>query len=127
VCSLEYELVDRRRHERFKINGRAFVYYETHSPKVAEIMDISTDGVAFSYVGSTERLNQPLQLEIIVPDSTGFMEKLPCRTVSDCQVCAETDESRGTRRCSVQFADLTDAQKAEIECFIENYCWRVSK
>jgi len=123
----EKNLVDRRQHERFRINGRAFVYYETHQPKIGEITDISNDGVAFSYVGGAETVNQELRLEIILPDSTRFMEKLPCQTISDCQIDPGKGESLGKRRCSVQFANLTDDKRAKIACFIKDYCWRVRK
>jgi len=120
-------LTNRRQRERFRINGRAFVYYETHAPKIAEIIDISTEGVAFSYVGSAETVNQKHYLEMILPDSTRFMEKLPCKTISDCQIDSGMDEGLGTRRSSVQFSDLTDDQRAKIACFINDYCWRVPK
>ena len=123
----ERDLAERRQHERFRINGRAFVYYETHAPKIAEITDISTDGVAFSYVGSAESVNQQIKLEMILPDSTRFLEKLPGKTISDCQIDSGMDASLGTRRCSVQFGDLTKDQRGKIACFIKDYCWRVSK
>jgi hypothetical protein len=117
-------LKERRRHKRFKVEGRVFAYYETYSPKIAEITDIGEGGASFSYTGIPEALNRPLELEMILPDSTRFMEKLPCRTVSDSEI---GDGGPKTRRCSVRFEDLTENQKAKIDCFIENYCWRVSK
>lgn len=120
-------MTDRRQHERFRINGRAFVYYETHAPKIAEITDISAGGVAFFYFGSAETVNQGLSLEVILPDSTRFMEKLPCKTISDYQIDFDMDESLGKRRCSVEFEPLTNDQRAKIQCFINSYCWRVSK
>jgi len=120
-------LTDRRQHERFRINGRAFVYYETHAPKIAEIIDISNGGIAFSYVGGAETVNQKLSLEIILPDSTRFMEKLPCKTITDCQIDPGMDASLGKRRCSVQFENLSDDQRAKIDCFMNDYCWRASK
>ena len=118
------KLKDRRRHERFKVEGRVFAYYETYSPKIAEITDIGKGGVAFSYTGIPEAVNQGLELEMILPDSTRFMEKLPCRTVSDHE---NGDGRPEARRCSVCFEDLTENQQAKIDCFIENYCWRASK
>jgi c-di-GMP-binding flagellar brake protein YcgR len=123
----ERNLTDRRRHERFRINGRAFVYYENRGPKIAEITDISTGGIAFSYVGIDESINQELSLEVILPDSTRFMDKLPCKTVSDCQMDLDQDEGLGKRRCSVRFSDLTQDQQAKIASFIDDYCWRVPK
>jgi len=118
---------DRRQHQRFKVEGRVFAYYETHSPKIAEIADIGKGGVAFSYTGVPEALNEDLNLEMILPDSTRFMEKLPCRTVSDAEIVSGSDGGLRTRRCSVRFEGLTESQKAKIDCFIDDYCWHVSK
>ncbi len=120
-------LAERRQQKRFTINGKALAYYRTHSPKIAEIIDISSRGVALSYVGSAETVNQKLKLEMILPDSTRFMEKMPCKTISDCQIDPGMDENLGTRRCSAQFADLSGDQRAKIACFIKDYCWRVTK
>ena len=120
-------MTNRRQHERYRIQGRAFVYYETHAPKIAEITDISADGIAFSYVGSAERVNQPLSLQMILLDSTRFMEALHCKTISDCPIDSGADDRLSKRRCSVQFTDLTEEQRAKIACFIQDYCWRVPK
>jgi hypothetical protein len=109
------------------VDGRVFAYYETHSPKIAEITDIGVGGVAFSYTGNPEVLNENLELEMILPDSTRFMEKLPCRTVSDAEIAAGSDGGVRLRRCGVRFENLTDGQKDKINCFIENYCWQASK
>ena len=118
---------ERRQHKRFKVEGRVFAYYETYSPRIAEIADIGKGGAAFSYTGIPEAVNQGLELEMILPDSTRFMEKLPCRTVSDAEVVSGADGSPGKRRCGVRFEGLTEDQKARIDCFIDNYCWHVSK
>ena len=120
-------MAERRKHQRFKINGRAFAYYETRSPKIAEIVDIGVGGVAFTYKGIAETVNQPLELEIILPDSTRLMEKLPCKTVSDFQIDSDWKGEKAPRRCSVAFSSLTETQKEKLAYFVDNYCWRASQ
>jgi hypothetical protein len=127
MCSPEEKLADRRRHERFRIKGKALAYYRTHSPKIGEIMDIGSGGLAFSYMGSAELPNSTFDLEIMFPDRTDYLDALPCKAVSDRMAESETGERTGTRRCGVRFGDLTEAQETKIASLIENNCWRVEK
>jgi hypothetical protein len=64
------KMAERRQHERLEIKGKALASYRTHSPKVAEIIDISQQGLAFSYVGSTESPNSSFEIDILFPDRT---------------------------------------------------------
>ena len=127
MYSPEEELAERRRHERFRIKGKALAYYRTHSPKIGEIMDIGSGGLAFSYMGSAELANSAFKLEIMFPDRTDYLDELPCEAVSDCMVDSRTGDCAGTRRCGVRFGDLTKVQEAKIASLIENNCWRVNK
>ena len=120
-------MADRRKYARYRIRGKALAYYRTHSPKIGEIMDIGNGGLAFSYMGSAELPDSTFNLEIVFPDRTDYLDRLPCKAVSDCIVMGERGESSGTRRCGVRFGDLTKAQKVKITTLIENYCWRVEK
>ena len=120
-------MAERRKHERLKIKGKALASYRTHSPKVAEIIDISEQGLSFSYIGSTEPPNSSFEMDIIFPDSTDYVEGISCRSVSDCESDSETDDCIGTRRCGVQFDELTDDQRAKIQRLIHGFCWRVTK
>jgi hypothetical protein len=84
------KMAERRQHERLEIKGKALASYRTHSPKVAEIIDISQQGLAFSYVGSTESPNSSFEIDILFPDRTDYVEGISCRSISDCEIDAET-------------------------------------
>ena len=90
-------MAERRQHERLEIKGKALAYYRTHSPKVAEIIDISQQGLAFSYVGSTELPNSSFDIDIVFPDKTDYVEAVPCQYISDCEVDPGTGNCIGTR------------------------------
>ncbi len=56
-----------------------------------------------------------------------YLYKVPFKEVSDFQL----DKEEGltaivTRRCSVQFGELTQDQKYQIQYFIENYATEVA-
>jgi len=127
VCYEEEDLADRRRHERFRIKGKALAYYRTHSPKIGEIIDIGCGGLAFFYIGSAELPNSSFELEVMFPDRTDYLDRLPCSAVSDSKMDTETCGGAGTRRCGVRFGELDERQKAKIASLIESYCWRVEK
>lgn len=127
ACYVEENLADRRRHERFRIKGKALAYYRTHSPKIGEIIDIGCGGLAFSYIGSAEPSNSSFDLDVMFPDRTDYLDRLPCSAVSDCQMDTDTCGCAGSRRCGVQFGDLDERQKAKITSLIDSYCWRVEK
>jgi len=112
--------VERRRHRRFKVDGRAIAYYRTNSPKVAEIIDISPGGVALSHVGGAEAPDSRFELEIVFPDRTDYVDRIPCVAVSDCRI----DSESRTRRCGASFGKLTGQQQAKIQTFIDTFCWR---
>lgn len=116
-------LDERRQDDRFKIDGKAIAYYRTHSPKVAEIVDIGRGGLSLSYVGSAELPDSCFELEIVFPDRTDYVDGLPCQAVSD----SEIDPGTGTRRCCVRFGELTNHQRDKIQSLIENFCWRAVK
>lgn len=120
-------MADRRRHERFRIKGKALAYYRSRSPKIGEIIDIGSGGLAFSYIGSAELPKNTFELEVIFPDSTDYLDRLPCSSVSDCETAGEGCGEVGKRRCSVRFGELDKDQKDKIASLIESYCWRVEK
>ena len=120
-------MAERRIYERLKIKGKAVAYYKTHSPKVAEIIDISENGLAFSYTGSRELPGSSFEIDIVFPDRTDYVEGIPSRYIADCEIDPGTGDCIGTRRCSVQFGEITDDQRAKLECLMHNFCWRISK
>jgi hypothetical protein len=87
-----------------------------HSPKVAEVVDVSTAGMAFTYVGREGSSDDLIELDIVFPDGTDYVSKVPCETTSD------ADMGAGVRRSGAKFVELTKDQSAKLDFFIQNYC-----
>jgi hypothetical protein len=93
-----------------------------HSTTLGRIVDISTDGLAFTYVGDEQSLNVSSQLEIMPGDCSSRLREMPFEIISDSQTAPKADFTcLEMRRCSMQFGKLTPTQKRQLDGFIENH------
>jgi hypothetical protein len=89
---------------------------------VGQIMDIGSGGLAFRYVASEERTNGSTSLNILLTDRSFCMEKVPFKTTWDFPIPSDFSFGPITlRHCGVQFGELTDEQKFNLEHFICNH------
>ena len=124
--------VKKRRWDRFKIKGGAIVMLhkprriKVGKPKLLElgpVVDISWGGLAVQYIDSKERQIESNELSISIPPHGVALEGIPFQTVSDVEV-AELSDSKKIRRRSIKFNELTQAQKAKLVKFLQNFTVR---
>ena len=116
------ELVERRNHKRFRVREGGYAALLPQFTEIGQILDISRGGLAFRYVASQERSNQSSQLSISSTDGSFCLNKVPIKTVWDFALANEFSFGAITlRHCGVQFGQLTPAQKADLEYFIQTY------
>ncbi|MEJ2690111.1 MAG: PilZ domain-containing protein [Deltaproteobacteria bacterium] len=108
---------DRRKAQRYLVKGRFVAVLSPNNILPYQVLDISRNGLAFSYHGQQIWEDELLQLELH-DDENIYLDKIPIRIVSDCPL----DEScKDLRRCGVQFGELTPTQKAQLEYFIQKH------
>ena len=116
------EPVERRKHERLNIQNGAFVILPSHEKKVGPIVDISPDGLTFTYHTSGDGSVMATQLDIFVAGSPVHMYTIPCKTISDFEIIDKTFIGpKEMRRCGIQFGDLPKNQISQLEDFIQNF------
>ena len=108
---------EQRKFRRFLIKGRAVAVLSPNNILPYQIIDISRNGLTFSYQGQQGWGDELLQLELY-DDENFRLDKIPIRIVSD---CALDESSQNLRRCGVQFGELTPSQKALLEYFIQKH------
>ena len=108
---------ERRQSQRYLVKGRAVAVLSPNHILPYQIIDISRDGLAFSYHGQQKWDDELLQLELY-DDENLFLDKIPIRIVSDCPL---DESSRDLRRCGVQFGELTPSQEAQLEYFLQKH------
>jgi hypothetical protein len=114
------EIFERRRHTRFQVPKSAFVGFGPYDAKVGQIIDVSTDGLAFRYVGTEEPSNG--ELSIFLSERDFYVDKIPFKTISDFEIADKTaSTSVPLRRSGVQFGRLTDHQSSQLEHFLHSF------
>ena len=119
-------LAERRKHTRYQVPVlSAYVIVPRsgpRSPVVGNIIDIGMGGISFRYVANEEEPYQSSHLDILLPDGSFRLDRVPIGAVtSDFEVEEQTSESFAMRRCGVKFGDLTDGQKSDLRYFIQNH------
>lgn len=124
--------VERRKCVRFEVHGGSFAVLRPYFYKRGQIIDVGQGGLAFRYVASEEMPNEALQphtwLDIFSPEyqTSGAnmvfgLERVPIKAISDFELARISFGAISQRRCSVQFGELTQNQRFELEYFIQKY------
>lgn len=115
------EMVDRRRHRRFRASDGAYAALSPDSSKVGPIVDISLQGLCFRYIVHDDQPKEPVETHIYVGDNGFYLEKMSYETVEDVQVKNPSSlSSIIMRQRRVKFVDLTANQRAQLQYFIEH-------
>lgn len=123
------DLVERRRHNRAKIKGEAFVefykprLFKLGKPRIvfsAAIIDISGGGLAFEYNGRHMLFPDFYQLSISTTADKIKIGEVPFKVASDFSI-SRLSNSKFIRRCGVQFGELTPNKKFQLDAFIKNH------
>jgi hypothetical protein len=98
----------------------AFVGVGPHFSRVGPLTDISMDGLTFRYK-ARKKQRDGLSLDIFLTDRDFYLSYVPFRTVSDTKIPGSSSESPSTRKCIVQFGDLTPNQAALLQDLVQSY------
>jgi len=122
------DFVERRRYNRAKIKGEAFVelykprFFKLGKPrfvKSASIVDISLGGLAFQYTDQNMWTADFNKLSIAKTAEKIKIDRVPFIAVSDF-LTSRISDSSFTRRRGVKFGELTSTQKSQLAYFIQN-------
>jgi hypothetical protein len=108
-------LVERRKRKRSRIKQGVFSILNGPSPQLGEITDASGGGLAFTYQGEEKAWKESSELEILVPDYSFKIKRLPIKGVWDFKT------AKKMRKRGVQFGRLTYSQRSQIKFFMQNY------
>ncbi len=103
--------LERRQEERLKPPGRTLVRLDGVADSLFHIVDISTGGCAFRYLGSDKLEKDAGTVDIVCGDEVSLIQ-IPFQAVSDCEIDYGFIPMR---RRGVRFDALTESQKADIE------------
>jgi c-di-GMP-binding flagellar brake protein YcgR len=118
-------IVNERRCVRFQVpSDTAYAVLRRHWPRssiMGNIVDISLGGLSFRYIVSEKCSYRSSHIDILLTDGSFRLNKVRVNTISDLKVDSETSLNFATRRCGMQFVDLTDKRESDLRYFIETY------
>lgn len=92
---------------------------------MGRIIDISTHGLAFAYVGTDGPLDESIEVSIFSEDCSFSLYKVPCDIILDSGPDVSGDVSGfaplSIRECRVKFGELKQNQISELNGFIRHY------
>lgn len=108
-----------RKRPRFSARDGVFVIME-NSVKKNQVNNISMGGLAFDYEDTGYLLGKGSYELKVLTDKSLALDRIPFKKVSDFAVGEVLYPYRKIKRQTVQFAGLTNAQKAQLRYFIKN-------
>lgn len=113
------EIAERRKQDRFKIEGDAYIYSASTFMFVGEVIDISPSGIAFSCTQDDDSI--PIEIDdlgIFLSKKDFMTENFPFQIVSDDTVHGSPVNNVVMKRGGGRFLSLTPEQKSALERFI---------
>jgi hypothetical protein len=138
-------MIDRRKHTRYTAQNGTFALLRSTSielskiqdmsmgeigfavikskpVKMGQIINISTNGLAFDYIERRGKSISVFKLDILFAQNTYHLGKLLFKPVFDYAIDSEIPLNSFTiRRCGVQFGELTAHQKSRLEYFLKKH------
>jgi len=116
------EGVESRKYKRFKVKKGAFAILWPHSKKIGEIIDISRNGLAFSYFADENLPNRSTAVDIFWHDHSFYLDSIPCKTVYEIEIADEPPSTQSKMmRIGVQFEDVIASKSSQLNHFMQNY------
>jgi hypothetical protein len=112
---------DRRKYRRFLARKNTLVSVRPRLLLPGKIIDISSGGLSFIYLGSRSKIGGSSKLSIFIAGLRKGIspERLPFKVISDVQPPKKFPLNLlKFRKCSVRFGCLTNSQKTKLEYFI---------
>ena len=111
-----------RRHTRLLAQDDSFAELKGEEIRTGRISDISSGGLAFSYLPKEKDVDGFKQVDIYLTKNGFRLSDVPCRIVYD-----EKDASNGSsngdtyRRCGLRFGEMADEHKTGLNYFLSHF------
>ena len=116
------DIVDQRKHMRFRVQEGAFAVLMNHVTRVGPIEDISRGGLAFTYISEDKLPQGSFMMDLLFGGEGFYLKDIPSKVITDFEATDQPSFSFiPLRRCSVQFGEMNPLQISQLESFTRNY------
>ena len=79
------------------------------------------EGLTFHYMAGGNAQDNACRLNILLPQHGFSLRDIPFQVISDEQIDDTASDGAPVRRCEIAFGELTDAQRVQLQHFIEHH------
>lgn len=113
--------IEQRKYIRFFTKKKTYAALRSGFDKVGRVLDISINGLAFSYILEEPIRVEPFQVDIFQSENGLYLSNIPCRVVYDiANTNQRYDSTIQPRRCGLCFGRLTEKQEDKLMKFLKN-------
>ncbi|MFZ5572606.1 MAG: PilZ domain-containing protein [Thermodesulfobacteriota bacterium] len=116
--------IERRKYKRYRMQNGVFAVLGPQSSRMGQIIDISNGGVAFYHKDTHAKPEQNDELSILMDNNQATVSYGPLKFQANIVWETPIDTSRHsgiTRRCGLEFKELTYYQRAWLVECIKNH------
>ena len=117
---------EKRQFKRLKGKDGAFAAFIGSDDlfNLGQIVDISLGGVCVQYLSTSDQQAEHYGIKIFGSNGRFIhIQKIGCKIVYDHEIVGSSWQQLRTRRCGVQFEDLTIRQKSLLHDFIDHFTY----
>ena len=114
---------EKRKCKRYKIKSDVYITFRPHFHLMGKMKDVSRGGLGFEYTRIDDHpVQEKVEVDIFSASNGLHMARIPCRVAYDVKVGSYPSfESLETRRCGLQFSELSMQQIGAISNFITSF------
>ncbi len=113
--------IEHRKYIRFETNKKTFAALRSGFDKVGKVLDISINGLAFSYILEEAIKVEHFQVDIFQSENGLYLSNIPCHVVYDIPNTKQKYDSLiQPRRCGLCFGELSNIQNDNLQEFLGN-------
>jgi hypothetical protein len=103
--------IERRKYIRFSTKKKNFAALRSGFDKVGRVLDLSINGLAFTYILEEDIIAEPFQVDIFQSENGLYLSNIPCRVVYDIPNTKKRYDSLiQPRRCGLCFGRLSEKE-----------------
>ena len=119
-------MIEQRRYARFFLEHDTFAALGHEYNKVGKVIDMSVGGLSFEYIVGKDIQQNQTKLDIFLSGNIFHLHNIPCKiiyeiTIHEPHVNNSFIKILTTKRCGLEFSQLSEDDFLHLKLFIENY------
>jgi hypothetical protein len=120
---------DKRKDNRFLVGEEVIVALRNSSSRVGRAKDISMGGLSFEHIYDEDLGGDLSKSDVSLWVDDYSMADIPCKVIYDIPISEPPEYDYltvhfRTRRCGVQFGELTESQETQLDFFLKTHTKR---